>query len=586
MNSPPFALIQRIFDCLTEASAEVTRSESRRKARTLAVLSFGAVFAIVVSVVFNRRSDQENTAIIVLSFIFTLVNYGLSRTRYYMIGITISTLYSVVVTLAIVAFSPLSGFSATVFIIPAILFSTLFWSARITALIAAVEITGGLLLARFTPESVPDIYSAFSYLLIIAVFIVLVSVLRQKTNHELETLSRELAISENRYRGLFESTPVPLWEEDLSGVLEFLDGIQAQGVTDLKAHLQANPHLIDEAMSKLRVLDVNRATLQSLGVTDKKSLQGLPQGLIEPENRGAFLPQLMAVATHQAEYESENYQKTIDGGHSYLNVRWSVMPGYEKTFSQVVICVMDVTERYQSEMQRLELAVERERVAVLQHFINNVHHDLMTPVTALKTGLYLLDRTAVDDVQRERIRRLDTQVSFLEKLIKDMLMMLRLDSLVPDDLHFHVDDLNALMNGLVSYYHSLASSKNLKLERLIQGAIPAVRMNSEQLYRALANLLDNAIKFTPDGGTIKIITGRAGSGAYVDIQDTGPGVPDIEAERIFERFYRGEAHRPSDGGAGLGLAITRKIIEAHGGKIMVENGTSCGAIFRVWLPGV
>jgi len=578
--------IRRLFDLLTEPSPLVSDLEGRRKARTLAILSLAAIGSTILSLLLTKEPVSTNTAMIVVSIAFTLFNYGLCRTRYYWIGVFIATTCSVGITLAIVAFVPFNGLAATTFIIPAILLSTLFWSARITALIAVIEIVGALLLARFTPESVPDMYLTFSYLVSIAGFIVLVSALRQHTTSELQARTRELAASEARYRGLFEATPVPLWEEDFSQIRRFLDNLRGQGVHDLRKYLEANPTVIDEAMSHLQILDVNRAALHSVRETDKARLLGNLKGMIQPENRRSFLDQLMAMAAGHTEYQGENRHLTLAGDHNYLNVRWSAMPGYEADLSRAVVQVLDVTDRYEADQQRVELVVERERVAVLQQFISSVHHDLMTPVTALKTGLYLLDKTITDDKQRERIERLNIQVSFLEKLIQDMLMMSRLDKLVQDDLQLHADDLNALINGLVNYYQPIANSKRLKLERDIQSPIPSVRMDTEQLKRAFANLIDNALKFTPEGGTISVVTEQKAGGICVEIRDTGPGVSDDETERIFERFYRGATHRPSDGGTGLGLTISRKIIEAHGGQISVHQAEKGGAIFRVLLPNI
>lgn len=585
MHSVPVTFI-RLFDFLTEPSPVVLDTEGRRKARTLAILSLAAIGSMILSLLLTKEPASMNPTMIIVSVIFTLFNYWLCRTRYYWIGVLIATTCSVGITLAIVAFVPFNGLAATTFIVPAILLSTLFWSARITALIAVIEIVGALPLARFTPESVPDVYLTFSYLVSIAGFIVLVSALRQHTTTELQARTRELAASEARYRGLFEATPVPLWEEDFSQIRRFLDKLRAQGINDLREYFKANPSLIDEAMSHLQILDVNRAALHSVNETDKARLLGSPKGMIQPENRPSFLDQLMAMAAGHTEYQGENRHLTLAGDRSYLNVRWSAMPGYEDDLSRAVVQISDVTDRYEADQQRVELAVERERVVVLQQFISSVHHDLMTPVTALKTGLYLLDKTSTDDKQRERIERLNTQVSFLEKLIQDMLMMSRLDKLVQDDLLLHADDLNALINGLVNYYQPIAESKRLKLERDMQSAIPSVRMDTEQLKRAFANVIDNALKFTPEGGTITIMTKQTPEGICVDIQDTGPGVSDDETERIFERFYRGATHRPSDGGTGLGLTISRKIIEAHGGQISVHQAEKGGAIFRVLLPNI
>jgi PAS domain S-box-containing protein len=249
------------------------------------------------------------------------------------------------------------------------------------------------------------------------------------------------------------------------------------------------------------------------------------------------------------------------------------------------LCVLsitrDITERKQLEAHQLELAVERERVAMLQKFISDASHDLMTPITVLSTSVYLLNRYTTDAHQREHIAKLKTQIDRLGKMIKDMLTMSRLDKPVEDEFEFEQADLSALVSRVVSDHRGLAESKQQRLVYAAQNLVPPLRADPAKLEQAIANLIENAIKYTPSDGLVSVVTGVRDARAFVRVSDSGPG---IDPPHIFERFYRGKAHRPSEGGTGLGLSIVQKIIALHGGVIEVESVLGHGATFTVWLP--
>lgn len=403
--------------------------------------------------------------------------------------------------------------------------------------------------------------------------------------HVLSGRTKELAISEARYRDLFETTPIPLWEEDFSEILRHTDKLRASGITDIRAHLIDHPEAIDEAVELMRVVDVNRAALHLDNALTKQDLLTAPSKMIRPENRGGFMEQIVAISERRQHFEGEAFQRTLGGEDLYLSVRWSVMPGHESDLSHVVVSIQNITDRIQAEKQHLELAIERERVAALEQFISGAHHDLMTPVTGLKTGLYLLDRTTTDPLQHERVKRLNEQVLHLEKIIGDFLALSRLDAMLESDLQLHPDDLNALVRQVVQEYQPFARIKQQHLHAQ-ETKLPAVEMDTEQLRRALGSLVDNALRYTGAGSTIVVHTCQEETGVYAEVRDNGPGITPEDMPHIFDQFYRGATHRPSDGGIGVGLAIARKIAEAHGGTLTVASEQGHGAIFRLWLPTV
>jgi two-component system sensor histidine kinase KdpD len=104
------------------------------------------------------------------------------------------------------------------------------------------------------------------------------------------------------------------------------------------------------------------------------------------------------------------------------------------------------------------------------------------------------------------------------------------------------------------------------------------------MQHVLVNLLENALRYTPEGTPVEIEAAHEGDSVVVEVRDSGPGIRDEEAERLFERFYRGSAHSARDGGVGLGLAICRAIVDAHGGRISLRNRAPSGAVARFELP--
>jgi len=128
-----------------------------------------------------------------------------------------------------------------------------------------------------------------------------------------------------------------------------------------------------------------------------------------------------------------------------------------------------------------------------------------------------------------------------------------------------------------------AERKGLRLLAHDAPGLPSLSADAERLERAILNLLDNAIKFTPAGGTVEASVAPCPEGVLITVRDTGPGIEREDLPRIFERFYKADRSRQS-GGAGLGLAIARHIVEAHGGRIWAESQPGLGATFSILLP--
>lgn len=228
-----------------------------------------------------------------------------------------------------------------------------------------------------------------------------------------------------------------------------------------------------------------------------------------------------------------------------------------------------------------------DRVKVSQQaqrdFVANISHELRTPLTSIQGfSQAILDGTASDP---ESVRRSATVISDeaerMSRLVNGLLDLARLDA-VPSSLNRTSLDLTQLLNSLVEKLTLRAREKNITMKVRID-PLPAMVADTDRLSQVFTNLLENAIKYTPEDGTV-MLTARAGAGeAIVSVADSGNGIPPEDLPRIFERFYRVDKAR-SGKGYGLGLAITKDIVQAHGGSIRVESAIGSGTRFTVRLP--
>lgn len=230
-----------------------------------------------------------------------------------------------------------------------------------------------------------------------------------------------------------------------------------------------------------------------------------------------------------------------------------------------------------SALDRLGLALSRQR-----KFTSDASHELRTPLSVLLANVDLLlrrDRSPEEYrdglVRQRRIARSMTQIT------ENLLTLARADD-GRTELRRERVSLADLVVDACDDFQPLAAAAGLSLGHDVPDTDVAVLGDPLYLGELLQNLLSNAMKFTPVGGSVRVHVARGDAGAVLEVSDTGPGIPECERERIFERFNRLETTGTT--GAGLGLAIVRWIVDAHGGTIAVESRVGGGSIFRVVLP--
>jgi two-component system phosphate regulon sensor histidine kinase PhoR len=231
-----------------------------------------------------------------------------------------------------------------------------------------------------------------------------------------------------------------------------------------------------------------------------------------------------------------------------------------------------------------DLTAFRRLETVRSDFVANVSHELRRPITSLKAMAEALEEGALNDatVARDFVHRMHQEIDGLAQLTNELLTLTRIES-GTESLALLPQSPGELLADCAMRMGPLAARADVTL--LIEpGDAPPVRADGERVAQVLANLVHNAVKFTPPGGTIRMAATREDGGVAFSVADTGVGIERADLERVFERFYKADRSR-SGGGTGLGLAIAKHIVQAHGGRIDAKSdGPGRGATFRFTLP--
>lgn len=224
----------------------------------------------------------------------------------------------------------------------------------------------------------------------------------------------------------------------------------------------------------------------------------------------------------------------------------------------------------------------QERNAAASDMMQYISHDFRTPLSGIYTSLHLLGR-AHEPAQRQRYqKRIQLYAQRMERLIDEVMTLTRLDKTdhyLTEDCHLHL-----ILSDVLEAMRPLADTKGITLRFEPPSDLPALRLNIGDCDLALRHVLDNAITYTPSGGMVTLAV-KAGNPLTVTVRDTGVGIAPAEKQRIFERFYRGDGARSSEsGGAGLGLAIVQRVMERHGGSVILASEPGLGTIVALKFP--
>jgi signal transduction histidine kinase len=255
--------------------------------------------------------------------------------------------------------------------------------------------------------------------------------------------------------------------------------------------------------------------------------------------------------------------------------------------AQVVLVALALAGAALAAALAVRLAMEdrsrRQVEEARRQMVAAVSHDLRTPLASLRLLVEAIDDGVATGETRERyLGEMRTHVEALTALIDDLFELSRIEA---GEISWTMRqvELRELIGETVAAMRAPAEARGVALSAVLPAEAVLAEANAEKVQRVLFNLIQNAIRHTPADGSVTVRARMAGAGVEVEVADEGEGIPAADGERVFEAFYRGDESR-SEEGAGLGLAISRAIVEAHGGRIWLDD-SGHGARIRFTLRG-
>jgi two-component system phosphate regulon sensor histidine kinase PhoR len=279
------------------------------------------------------------------------------------------------------------------------------------------------------------------------------------------------------------------------------------------------------------------------------------------------LADTLADALAQGQARSAVIESTAP--RQYLRIVASPITGGGRAAAVVVL--QDLTE-----LRRLE--------TVRKDFVANISHELRTPLASIKAVLETLQDGALEDqaVARDFLARMDDEVDQLTQLVQQLLELSRLES-GQAPLQIEPLDVGDVLGEIAGRMSSQAERAGVTLGLAVPDGLPPAPADRRRLREAVVNLVHNAIKYTPSGGSVTLAAAAEGGELRISVRDTGVGIAHDQQARIFERFFKSDSARSSEG-VGLGLAIVKNVALAHGGRVTVDSREGAGATFTIVLP--
>lgn len=318
-----------------------------------------------------------------------------------------------------------------------------------------------------------------------------------------------------------------------------------------------------------RIIRINHAVEKWFNVKNKSVHNRMVQEVLRNSELLNFIEKTLS-SSHSVEEDIVFYGKE----ESYLQLHGTVLRSHEGKKRGALIVLNDVTR-----LRRLE--------NIRRDFVANVSHELKTPITSIKGFVETLKDGAIYDPKSAKrfLNIILKHADRLNTIIDDLLNLSRIEQEVEKrEIRLEEKPLKEVLIEAVSICHTRSEGKDIKIQIFCKKNIKA-RIHPELMERAVVNLIDNAIKYSPNKSKIRVEGSVKEDRTIIRVQDWGSGIPKEHLPRLFERFYRVDPARSRAlGGTGLGLAIVKHIVQAHNGEVSVESDHGNGSLFTIILP--
>lgn len=411
--------------------------------------------------------------------------------------------------------------------------------------------------------------------------------------------------SETRYRGLFEDCPTSLWEEDFSEVKAYLDELRCRGITDLNGYFRAHPDALRKCAQMVKVLDVNRATLDLLQYNHREELCAHLSQAFREDSYDLFRTELVHLASGNTFFQTETVNHTRLGDKIYVNMTVAIVPGHEQTWSRVFASFTDISSRVRAEeelrklnadleqrvMERTaELALAKERAESADRlksiFLAAMSHELRTPLNSIIgfTGIVLQGLAGpLNAEQSKQLGMVQGSARHLLALINDVLDLSKIES-GQLEVEMKPFDVRQSVEKAVRLITPLAEKKSLTVSARISPGVGKLTGDRRRFEQVLINLLNNGVKFT-EKGRVEVECTVEAPNLVIQVTDSGIGIKAEDMDRLFHAFQQIDTGLTRNHeGTGLGLSICKRLVEKMGGRIWAESEWGVGTIFTFTLP--
>lgn len=331
--------------------------------------------------------------------------------------------------------------------------------------------------------------------------------------------------------------------------------------------------VVIEAMAE-GVIAVDASGATRVVNAEASRLLGIPAAGTPPETLQELTNEIAVIDAVNSGLQGSMIVSTAPLGDRVVRLHCTPMIAADGAVDGAVLLLFDITDQHRAE-------------AAQRRFVADASHELRTPIAAVKGMLELLDDGAKDhpDVRDDFIHTMQLEADRLGRLVSELLTLARLEAgtLTLESAPHRVVD---IAGDVAAVMRTLAAHQGVALEVNVEDEDACVLADRDRIVQVLMGFTDNALRHTPEGGTIQLSARRRDGRIRFEVSDEGPGIPPDAIGRVFERFYRGDSSRGSGGGTGLGLAIAKEIVEAHGSTIEVRSEPGQGATFGFDLSAV